>query len=102
MNLPSSPAIHLIYNQGLPFLNLVMVSEDFGSHFMFPVLLQKSSKQLITLTVPIPGIMMAGIQSLFQGRYQLSHLAVPEIRLSDIFYSLRKFSNAKAPGISSG
>ena len=82
-----------------------MVSEDFGNrrnHHKFTILLQKSSKQLIILTEPIPGTVMAGIQCLFLGKYQLSHLAVPEIKLSDVFYRLKEFSNAKVPGISSG
>ena len=42
------------------------------------------------------------IYLLGQGKYQLSNLAVPEIRLSDIFYRLKEFSNAKVPRTSSG
>ena len=67
VNSPSSPAINLVYTQELPFLILVMGSEDFGSwrnHLKFSVLHQKGSKQLIILTAPIPVTLMAGIVSL--------------------------------------
>ena len=64
MNLPSSPAIHLVYN------TRTTISDPGDSFRRFweleephqvSVLLQKSSKQLITLTAPIPGILMASL-----------------------------------------
>ena len=96
----NSPAIHLVYNTRTTIFDLGDGVRRFWNHLKFHVLLQKGSKQLINLTLPIPGTLMASIQSLFQVKYQVSNLAVPEIRLSDIFYKLKEFSNATVPGTS--
>ena len=102
VNLPSSPAIDLVYNTRTTISDLGDGVRRFWELEEPPQVSRFTSEEQQAIDHFNSTHSRDSDGRYFQGKYQLSNLAVPEIRLSDVFYRLKEFPNAKVPGTSSG